>query len=263
MIVDAFLFYNEFDILEKRLRALDNVVDKFVLVEAEETFVGNPKPLLFKENKERYSKWLDKIVHVVVPKDNSTLLDKPEGLDRESVVKQLGKEDNSTLLDKFSIEKYQRDFIADGLEGFPDDTTVMISDVDEIPDPNIVRRVKPEVALHMWMFEYSFEYMFTGEMWVGTVVTTAKNVREKGPNYFRFNRWRFPIVQYAGWHCSSFGDSKHVFNKIQNYAHSGDDKHKGQTLEDFEKFLKEGIHSDGKTKLIRTPKELIARVSSL
>ena len=241
MIVDAFLFYNEFDILEKRLRALDPVVDTFVLVEAEETFVGNPKPLLFKENRERYSKWLHKIVHVVVPAQKRAYLEE----------------------DKFSIEKFQRDRIKEGLYGIPDDATVMISDVDEIPDPNIVRRVKPEVALHMWMFEYSFEYTFTGEMWVGTVITTAKNVREKGPNHFRFNRWSFPIVQYAGWHCSSFGDSKHVFNKIQNYAHSGDDKHQGQTLEDFERFLKEGVHSDGKTKLIRTPKELIARVKFL
>ena len=50
MIVDTFMFYNEFDILEKRLRLLNNVVDKFVLVESEETHVGKEKRLLFNEN---------------------------------------------------------------------------------------------------------------------------------------------------------------------------------------------------------------------
>jgi hypothetical protein len=105
--------------------------------------------------------------------------------------------------------------------------------------------------------------MFMGEHWVGTVITTAQRMRKFGPNYFRFNRWSFPIVEQAGWHCSSFGDFRHVFNKIQNYAHSGDDKHEGQTLEDFERFIREGIHSDGETRLVKTPKELIARVKCL
>lgn len=242
MIVDTFMFYNEFDILEKRLRLLNNVVDKFVLVESEETHVGKEKRLLFNENKERYSEWLDKIVHVIVPKNEQMTFN---------------------YEDKYSIEMYQRHQILKGLENIPDSATVMISDVDELPDPEIVRVVKPEVALHMYMFEYSFDYMFTGEPWIGTVVTTASNMRKLGPNHFRFKRWSFPIVSCAGWHCSSFGDHEHVFNKIHNYAHSSDDKHKGQTLEDFEKFVRDGIHSDGKTKLVPTPVQLISRVKLL
>lgn len=242
MIVDAFLFYNELDILEKRLKLLGDVVDKFVLVESEETFVGNPKPLFFSENKDRYAQWLDKIVHVIVPKMPWADIDDE---------------------DKFCIEKFQRHQIVKGLANIPDSATVLISDVDEIPDPDVLKIVKPEVSLHMIMFEYSFEYMFTGEFWIGTVVTTADRVKDLGPNYFRFKRWSFPVVENAGWHCSSFGDTEHVFNKIQNYAHSSDSKHRGQTKEDFENYIKNGIHSDGKTKLIKTPMELIARVKCL
>lgn len=241
MIVDAFMFYNELDILEKRLKLLDGVVDKFILVESEETHVGNQKPLFFKLNKERYSKWLDKIVHVIVPKNNKLIFES----------------------DKYSIEVYQRHQIVKGLVNVPNDATVLISDVDELPDPEILRVVKPEAALHMYMFEYSFDYMFTGEVWIGTVVTTARNVKEKGPNFFRYNRWNFPIVKNAGWHCSSFGDYHHVFNKIKNYLHAEDDKHQGQTIEDFENYVKNGIHSDGKTKLIKTPDELVSRVKFL
>lgn len=43
MIVDCFIFYNELDILKKRLRYLDSVVDKFVLVESTVTHRGEEK----------------------------------------------------------------------------------------------------------------------------------------------------------------------------------------------------------------------------
>ena len=70
------MFYNELDLLEIRLNILDSVVDKFVIVEATETFMGQPKPLYYEENKERFVKWKDKIVHYVVddyPFDESIL----------------------------------------------------------------------------------------------------------------------------------------------------------------------------------------------
>lgn len=245
MIIDAFLFYNELDILETRLKLLENVVDKFVLVESLETFVGNTKPLFFSENKDRYARWIDKIIHVIVPK-------MPWG--------DINEENDE---DKFCIEKHQRHQIVKGLAEIPDDAIVLISDVDEIPHPDVVKHVKPDASLHMIMFEYSVDYMFTGEYWIGTVVTTAKRVKELGPNHFRFKRWNFPIMENSGWHFSSFGNSEHVFNKIQNYAHSGDSKHEGQTVEDFEEYIKNGIHSDGKTKLVKTPKELASHVKYL
>ena len=40
MLVDAFMFYNELDILELRLETLDKYVDHFVLVEAEVEHLG-------------------------------------------------------------------------------------------------------------------------------------------------------------------------------------------------------------------------------
>lgn len=51
MIYDCFIFFNELDILELRLKELGHVVDKFVLVEANRTFQNGPKPYYFEENK--------------------------------------------------------------------------------------------------------------------------------------------------------------------------------------------------------------------
>ena len=66
MIVDCFTFFNELDLLELRLEELHESVDYFVLVEASKTQSLLDKPLYFEENKLRYSKFLDKIIHVKV-----------------------------------------------------------------------------------------------------------------------------------------------------------------------------------------------------
>ncbi len=48
-VYDCFTFYNEFELLELRLRALWDVVDYFVLVEADRTHTNKPKPFYFYE----------------------------------------------------------------------------------------------------------------------------------------------------------------------------------------------------------------------
>lgn len=232
MIVDTFQFFNELDILELRLKNLDPYVDLFVLSESPVTHAGNPKPLFFEENKERFSKWLPKIRHIICPPCEGTGL--------------------------WDREKHQRECVLLGMEDVPDDATVMISDVDEIPDMKRVIQLEPTKtqSVHMYMFEFSFDYMFTGEPWFGTVVTNAKAFKKLRPNFFRDNRWKFPYISYAGWHCSSFGDADHVWHKLQNYAHAADDKHKGQTIEEIKNYVLNGIHADGTIKLIKRPMDI-------
>ena len=53
MLIDAFIFYNELDLLELRLTVLDKYVDRFVLVESEVNHIGERKPLFYAENKDR------------------------------------------------------------------------------------------------------------------------------------------------------------------------------------------------------------------
>lgn len=235
MIIDAFMFYNELDVLEWRLRALDPYVDVFVLVESELTHVGTPKVLYFEQNKERFSKWMHKIRHVIA-------------------------RDMPTDENPWSREKYQRHCILEALTDIPDAARIMISDVDEIPDLKKIQ-VLPDrtTTCHMYMFEYSFEYTFTGEPWFGTVITDAKSLKKLGPNFFRDNRWRFPYIEYAGWHLSSFGDANHVFQKLKTYAHAKDPgRHEHQTLNDIERMLKDGLHHSG-GHLIKSPISEIQR----
>jgi len=236
MLVDTFMFYNEFDVLELRLRLLDPYVDLFVLVESEVNHVGTSKELFFEKNKERFAEWSHKIKHVIVSAGESP---KDE--------------------DPWSREKYQRECILRGLENVPDESIVMVSDVDEIPDLTKIQFEKLHNAVtsvHMWMFMYSLDYVFTGEPWFGTVITTCKLFRYHGPNYLRDNRWKFPPMYYSGWHLSSFGNAEHVWNKTRTYAHGKDKERKTETFEMFERYVSNGIHIDGKTKLIPRPPEV-------
>jgi beta-1,4-mannosyl-glycoprotein beta-1,4-N-acetylglucosaminyltransferase len=247
MLVDTFMFYNEFDVLELRLMLLDKYVDRFVLVESEVTHAGGPKELFFHTNRERYAKWLSKIVHVIVTADESPKDSNP-----------------------WAREKYQRHCILKGLEAgctvdgtpvasVPDEAIVMISDVDEIPDMTKVpweNLPHSMASVHMWMFEYSCDYVFTGEPWFGTVLTTCKLMKAVGPNRFREGRWKFPTYQYAGWHLSSFGDGKHVYHKIQTYAHAKDADRTKETPELYEYYIQNRMHHDGKQQLIVRPPEV-------
>jgi len=237
MIVDAFTFYNEFEILKKRLRYLSSHVDKFILVESTVTHRGEPKELLFEKNKELFSEWLDNIIHVIV-------------------------RDNPMGNNPWERENHQRNCITRGLDGIEDDAFVMISDVDEIPDKDFIRlpdNVKV-CSFNMVAFQYSFKYIQVHEPWFGTVLTTKGFLLTVTPQYLRNNRWGMPFYKNAGWHLSSFGDEKFVTNKIHNYAHCHDDVSQNKNEAIYKKFIEEGIHADGKNVLTKTSTDMMSSV---
>lgn len=198
-IIDCFIFYNEFDMLEFRLEELDHIVDKFVLVESTKTFVGNPKPLLFDENKSRYEKYLDKIVHVVV--------------------------DNMNESNPWSNETTQRNGIDKGIKSLSlnDNDIIIITDVDEIPDTDTLQdlkeknSVKSSMTLRQEMYYYNITCKFNGVWHFPKLINygTYKNINS--PQRIRMGGGA--IIQKGGWHFSYFGDVNFIKNKIQNFSH--------------------------------------------
>lgn len=233
MIIDAFTFYNEFDILKKRLRYLSSHVDKFVLVESTVTYRGEPKELFFENNKELFSEWVDKIIHVIVT-------------------------DNPVGNNPWEREHHQRNCITRGLEGIKDDTLIMVSDVDEIPDKDFIKLPSNVQAcsFNMIAFQYSFKYIQVHEPWFGTVLTRKEFLVKVTPQQLRNNRWNVPFYKNAGWHLSSFGDENFVANKIHNYSHCHDDVSQNKNADVFKQYIENGIHADGKNKLVETTPEL-------
>ncbi len=93
-VYDCFTFYNEFELLELRLESLNPIVDYFVLVEADKTQRNEDKPFYFLENKDKFSKFLPKIRHLMMNVSDLSSLYKGDG--------------------DWIIENAQRDYIKQG-----------------------------------------------------------------------------------------------------------------------------------------------------
>jgi beta-1,4-mannosyl-glycoprotein beta-1,4-N-acetylglucosaminyltransferase len=125
-IYDCFIFYNELELLELRLRILDSHVDYFVLVEATKTKSGKKKSLYYEENKDKFKKWKDKLIHVIVedmPKPGKFTLNNIYQLD------------SKLNLGRWRLETHQINQIKKGLKKAKDEDIILVSDLDEIPNP--------------------------------------------------------------------------------------------------------------------------------
>ena len=163
-IYDCFIFFNELDLLEIRLKTLDKVVDYFVLVEADKTHRGKKKPLYYEKNKKRFKRWEKKIIHIIVK-------------DMPKIGISYGKnwKVNSILKGgPWKLEAYQKKQIARGLKHCDNEDIIMMSDLDEIPRPEkfpeMIKALegKEKIALFDENFYNFFFNGFTSSGWTGT-----------------------------------------------------------------------------------------------
>jgi beta-1,4-mannosyl-glycoprotein beta-1,4-N-acetylglucosaminyltransferase len=232
-VFDGFTFFNELDVLEIRLRETSHLVDAFILVEAPRTFTDKPKPLHYHENRPRFAAWADKIVHVVVD-------DLP-----------------ATPATAWDREHFQRRAIRCGfdLAGATPDDFVMISDVDEIPKPDLLARAlaDPESPRRLTFFESELylyflnmrladglEYAVPGpRLLLRRFADDPQAVRGSRPRksrkawlgpaalaHTRINYWQklgaalMPhLVPRAAWHFSFLGGVESIRAKLSSYSH--------------------------------------------
>ena len=231
-IYDCFTFFNELELLELRLASLYDVVDRFVIVEADKTHANEPKPFNFYEHIHDYEPYLSKI---------SYLMD-------TSVVEYKGAGD-------WSIENNQRNNIAKGLVDAEPDDLIMISDLDEIPNPAIVKTIRESftdptkfvdfiafydttpftknqlVPFHSGMrinnfldlspvgcqqvfHSYYFDWVNRDLPWSGTVIGKFKHMTS--PQAFRDSRITLPRILEGGWHFSSMGGIEKFWQKVRS-----------------------------------------------
>jgi beta-1,4-mannosyl-glycoprotein beta-1,4-N-acetylglucosaminyltransferase len=217
MIIDCFPFFNELEILDIRLNTLNDVVDKFVLVEASKTQSKLDKPYYFEQNLHRYTKFLDKIVHVKV--------------------------DNYPEQDGWAMENYQRNCIIEGLKDIQpnDNDIVAISDVDEIWNPNIVDTVKSHlkfnefIAIDMKYLVFFLNLETVDKRWIGTIFTNAKNLNKISPQYLRNIKDNVQVIKDMGWHLGYQGGKEKVYQKYLSCIEPLDKSN----LPDKEKFFDE------------------------
>jgi beta-1,4-mannosyl-glycoprotein beta-1,4-N-acetylglucosaminyltransferase len=243
MIYDCFTFFNELDLLEIRLNTLNEVVDKFVLVEATLTHQGKPKQLYFSENKSRFKQFEDKIIHIVV----------------DAYPDYKGKSN-------WVLEHHQRNMIMQGLKGCRADDIILISDLDEIPDPQKIKQYKSSKGTKIFRLEVYYYYLNCRNVsegnykWNGTIMVKYDKLEK--PQEFRemsmellrvFHKkwshriywkiWSFfrfamkgkgiKFIDNGGWHFSFLGGAEMIIKKLEAFAHSEYNK---QELKDTKKI---------------------------
>ena len=201
MIYDCFYLLDELDLLEIRLGLLDSVVDKFIIVESNETFSGVSKTLHFKENEERFSKWRHKIIYYVVN-------DYPN--DEKLYNMAYASPNTGDKSDYWLEEFYQKESLQKALVGLDEEDLVFISDIDEIWNPNILPITGDEVYRPI---QLSYMYYLNNrtdlnwqEGWTGTIATKYKNIKNACINHLRTDEVTpYVPIENGGWHFCSLG----------------------------------------------------------
>ena len=225
MIYDCIPFFNELDILKLRLHIMAPYVDKFVIEEAAVTFSGEPKPMIFAQNRKMFAEFEDKIIYVPVEKTPVEITVTHER------------------------DKYQKNQLIRGLENCAADDIIVFSDVDEIPNPKVLKDVIDNFdASKVYHLAQRMFYCFlnmeeisgsllsiTGEFadvpkkqWLGTKICSFGNLPKEGIVYLReVSPSDASSVRVAdgGWHFGYMGGNgeknvaRRISEKVQAAAH--------------------------------------------
>lgn len=232
-IYDSFLFFNELDLLEIRLTMLDPHVDYFVISECDYTFSGNKKPFYFDENKEMFSKFLHKIIHVKNYNSNviENLVNPYSGSKKfvfDNIIKYFEKIKYSPETDfgklHWCLDYLHREFVSLGLSDCNDDDIIIFSDLDEIPNPKIIENIK-NLSLNenrYTLFQDYHNYFInnlTDLNWLGSLISKYKTIKLDSMCNLRRNRSEYITINDGGWHLSFVGGVGRVKTKLESYGH--------------------------------------------
>jgi len=259
MLIDSFLFYNEPELAELRIKYLEKLVDYFVVIEADITHQGKKKlwnfPKILETRLKEYSK---KIQYHQVNID-------PEKIKNEEswII------DNVKGDDAWRIENFQRNYIKTACKKFSDKDILIISDVDEIPSkPKLefiktcdFRKIAP-IAFEQYLFHIDCNFLKL-ESWRGSIVTTLQICNAYSPHQLRRSRNRISHFTESGWSFSSFGGPSRIKEKLESIAHKEFNNDKFKNLNHIMNCQKTGadlFHRKIKTKKIDKtffPKDLL------
>lgn len=220
-IIDCSIFFNELDLLRLRIRILDEYVDHFVVVEARQTFTGLPKKCILDT----------KSAHDIAsnPKVTIKIIDLPCCCDSP-----------------WARENYQRESIygtAQTLATHSEDI-ILLSDVDEIPSPNAIRRAIQEIQSssnkllavfeqRLFYFRLNYELVYSKKLpWLGTTAikaghkvstssmrVTGRNLRGRKHRHLLDRSLLRKRIPHGGWHFSYLGNDSFLAKKFQSFSH--------------------------------------------
>ena len=215
-IFDCFIYFDEDLLLDLRLNTLDKFVDKFVIVESNLTHTGNLREFKFDIN--RFEKFRNKIDYYPI---------KDLRIDKNLKLKKNWSQHH--LVDQ-SIRNSISNYITDA----SDNDWIIISDIDELPNPNVIENFDKKnkyTFFEQQLFYYKFNLKCTSEpSWYGSRLCIKKYL--KSPQWLRnlkvknknslfskvFNNQQ--ILKKGGWHFSSVKKPSEIITKMKSFAHN-------------------------------------------
>ncbi len=222
MIYDCFSYLDEDLLLNLRLNILNKYVDYFVIVEGNRTWQNNSKELKFDIKK--YEKFKDKIIYIKVT-------DFPDGRD------------------PYLRENHQRNSILKGLINSKDQDIIIISDLDEIPNPEVFKNFKKEMRFAVFKqkhFYYKFNLQSKNNpYWLGSRICLKKylispqwlrDLKFKKRPFWRLDKFRLNnIIENGGWHFCNLKKPESLLYKYKNLCETDDPIHFKEKID--EKYL--------------------------
>jgi len=215
-IFDCFMYFDEDLILDLRLNTLNDFVDKFIIIESSITHTGKPKSLKFDINKFR------KFEHKIDYHPIETLI-----IDENLKLKKNWSKHHL-------VDQSIRNSIANYIGDTSDDDWILISDIDEVPNPNKLidfNKNKKFGFFEQQLFCYKFNLKNINEPpWYGSRICVKKYLRS--PQWLRnikvkSNRGFFSklfnnhhILKDGGWHFTSVKNPSEIITKLKSFAHS-------------------------------------------
>ena len=223
MIYDCFSYWDEDLLLDLRLNILNKVVDYFVIVEGNKTWQNNPKKLRFNINK--FSSFKKKIIYI-------PLRNMPDGDD------------------PYKRENFQRNSISEGISTANDNDLVIVSDLDEIPNPETILKFNPQNRYAVFKQKH-FYYKLNLQSeknphWLGSRICVKKylnspqwlrELKFKKRPFWRIDKMRLNnILEEGGWHFCNLKSPENLLYKYKNLCETNDPYHFKERIDN--KYLK-------------------------
>ena len=216
---------SEMDVLECRLREYESWDMHHVVVEANVTHRGVPKPLHYAENRARFTRHGHRITHVV-----ADLPDDPDPWVREHA---------------------QRDAAMEALEEMarPSDL-VLIADADEFPSAAALRSNPVDAcALSMRLMMYAVDWEYP-ERHLCSVLARWRMVQKLGSlSLARDGRYTLPVIRDGGFHLTWLGGIEAQRAKLATICHTEMTPGEAERISSGACY-REGIHHAGDFRMV-------------
>ena len=250
-IYDCFQFFDEEMLLDLRLNIMDKYVDKFVITEATYTHNGKPKKLIFNINK--FSKFKNKIIYIVVDRQ-------PPGLYKiyDSDNDEKDTRGQKLVLNGYKRDNYQRQMAHQTLHNIESDDWILINDIDEIPNLKNINFKKINYKLVMFkqqVFYYKFNLLYPSVPWFGTKACRKKDfispqwlrdVKHKKYPFWRldtiFSKKKYNNILHindGGWHFTNIKSAEDIAKKLLNYTHHYEFEQSGLDIQSLKRKIDE------------------------